>query len=292
MNPSRPFDLVVLDLDGTILDKRFENGFSTNVLNTIAQVQAIGVPVTIATGRVFEYVRAAAQRLLIDLPVVTTQGAVVAHPVSGEVIYQALLPDELALAVARWVDASGPVTALYLSDGNGGVHIYQNREEDDPDFYDHWLGTPRRIRTGFYDLLRTGQAHGAYKFIFFNAREHDHDFSSTLTTSFGPGLHVTRTHDLLVEGTAAGVDKGEGLRQLLAHLHIDASRVMVIGDNDNDIPMLEIAGFGVAMGQATEKVKAAADWIAPPIEEDGAAVAMQRFVLKGETRGLGSKRSG
>ncbi len=115
---SRPFDLVVLDLDGTILDKRFENGFSTNVVETIARVQAAGVPVTIATGRVLGYVREAAQRLAIQLPVVTTQGALVAHPISGDVIFEALLPDELALAVADWVDQSGPVTALYLSDGH------------------------------------------------------------------------------------------------------------------------------------------------------------------------------
>lgn len=277
---ARPFDLVVVDLDGTILDKRFENGFSANVVDTIARVQAAGVPVTIATGRVFGYVRGAAQRLAIQLPVVTTQGALVAHPLSGEVIFEALLPQDLALSVAQWVDESGPVTALYVSDGNGDVHLYQNREEDDPDFYDHWLGTPRRLHARFHDLLSNGHAHSAFKFIFFNPRSAEEEFSALLSTTFGPALHVTRTHDLLVEGTAAGIDKGEGLRQLLAHLQIDPSRVLAIGDNDNDIPMLQLAGFGVAMGQSTAAVKSVADWVAPPIEEDGAAVAMQKFVLE------------
>ncbi|MEZ4633961.1 MAG: HAD hydrolase family protein [Caldilineaceae bacterium] len=158
--PSRPFDLVALDLDGTILDKRFESGFSPNVVETIARVQAAGVPVTELPRRnVLGYVREAAQRLAIQLPVVTTQGAVVAHPRTGEVIFEALLPADLALAVAAWVDQSGPVTALYLSDGHGGAHIYQNREEDAPEFYDHWLGAPRQIHTGFHELLRNGRAH-------------------------------------------------------------------------------------------------------------------------------------
>ncbi|HRJ45680.1 MAG TPA: HAD hydrolase family protein, partial [Caldilineaceae bacterium] len=56
-------------------------------------------------------------------------------------------------------------------------------------------------------------------------------------------------------------------------------RVLAVGDNENDIPMLKLAGMGVAMGQATEKVKTVARWIAPSVFEDGAAVAMERFVI-------------
>ena len=52
-----------------------------------------------------------------------------------------------------------------------------------------------------------------------------------------------------------------------------------MGDNDNDIPMLEAAGFGVAMGNASAGVRAVADWVAPPVDEDGAAVALAKWVL-------------
>ncbi|MBX3000677.1 MAG: HAD family phosphatase [Caldilineaceae bacterium] len=275
----KPFDLVVLDLDGTILDKRFEGGFSPAVIETIAVVQAAGIPVTIATGRVLDYVRTAAELLAITHPVVTTQGAVVAHPISGEVIFQALLPEEMALQAAQWVDDSGRITAFYLSNGAGGAHIFQNREEHEPDHYDHWLGSPRQLQPLFTELLDDLRKGTAFKFIVYNALNDEPDLTPILQQEFGPALQITRTHELLVEGTAAGVDKGQGLRHLLAHLGIDPSRVMAIGDNDNDIPMLEVAGFSVAMGQAPEKVKAVADWIAPPIEEDGAAVALRKFVL-------------
>jgi hydroxymethylpyrimidine pyrophosphatase-like HAD family hydrolase len=96
---------------------------------------------------------------------------------------------------------------------------------------------------------------------------------------FSPGLSIMRTHVWLVEATAAGVDKGSGLRKLCEIMDIDPQRVLAIGDSENDIPMLRAAGFGVAMGNATESLKAIADWIAPPIEEDGAAVALRRWVL-------------
>ena len=55
--------------------------------------------------------------------------------------------------------------------------------------------------------------------------------------------------------------------------------VLAIGDSDNDIPMLRAAGFGIAMGNAAPHVKAVARWVAPAIEEDGAAVALQRWIL-------------
>jgi len=90
---------------------------------------------------------------------------------------------------------------------------------------------------------------------------------------------MSRTHPLLVEATAAGVDKGEGVRHLLALLDIDPAHVLAIGDNENDLPMLKLVGMPVAMGNATASVKALAQWTAPPIDEDGAAIAMHRFVL-------------
>jgi hydroxymethylpyrimidine pyrophosphatase-like HAD family hydrolase len=62
-------------------------------------------------------------------------------------------------------------------------------------------------------------------------------------------------------------------------LGVDPQRVLAIGDNDNDIPLLEAVGFGVAMGESSPGLRAVADWIAPPIEGDGAAVALEQWVL-------------
>ena len=62
-------------------------------------------------------------------------------------------------------------------------------------------------------------------------------------------------------------------------LKIDPQRVLAIGDNDNDIPLLQAVGYGVAMGNATPGAKAVAKWVAPSIAEDGAAVALEKLVL-------------
>jgi hydroxymethylpyrimidine pyrophosphatase-like HAD family hydrolase len=75
------------------------------------------------------------------------------------------------------------------------------------------------------------------------------------------------------------VDKGTGVVGLCKLLEIDPDRVLAIGDSQNDIPMLSAVGYAVAMGNAAASVKAVADWIAPDIDVDGAAVALQKLVL-------------
>jgi hypothetical protein len=75
------------------------------------------------------------------------------------------------------------------------------------------------------------------------------------------------------------VSKGDALRRLAAHLDIPQAQVMAVGDQDNDTAMIAWAGLGVAMGNGSPAVKAIADWVAPSVAEDGAAVAIERFVL-------------
>ncbi|HRJ45398.1 MAG TPA: HAD family hydrolase, partial [Caldilineaceae bacterium] len=204
------YDLVVLDLDGTILEKEFEGGYSLRVRQAIGAVQALGVPVTIATGRTLDFVRTQTPLLGITTPVVTTQGAVVGDPVSGEIFYEADMPLDVARSVAAWADATGRVTIFYFSNRDGTTTLYQNREVWQPAVYDHWFGTPRRIQPNLSELLGA-RDHPPLKFISVNDASAEPDLTPLLQEQFGPTMQMTRTHALLIEGTAAGVDKGAGL---------------------------------------------------------------------------------
>lgn len=84
-----------------------------------------------------------------------------------------------------------------------------------------------------------------------------------------------------IEINAQGVNKGTGLVNLGRLLGIRREEIMACGDGDNDTVMLREAGFGVAMGNAEEQVKEAADYITLTNEEEGVAEAIERFVLKG-----------
>ncbi len=281
------FDLVVLDMDGTIYGRQFPGGFSPRVRRAIAAVQNAGTPVTIATGRIFDFVRTIAPDLGITLPVITAQGAVIGDPVSGELLYEALIPLEAARDVAQWADSEDRTTVFYLNQRGGQTRLVQNAfssangsgglEGWDAGTYDHWFGSPREHCPSLYDMMSDGVR--PLKFITVNDFEQEADLTAPLQTRFGSDLLISRSHQLLVEGTAPRANKGDALKWLAGRLNIDPARVLAIGDNENDIPMMRAAGFAVAMGQATDVVQQEADWVAPTLEEDGAAVALERFLL-------------
>ena len=275
----RPFDLVVLDLDGTILDLYRSERIPPSVQEVIDKVQSAGIPVTIGTGRTMDSTCQHIAHLNITCPIITTQGAVIGDPVSGRVLVETNIPIDLARRLVRWIDSRPNITALYFNDANGHTHVYQNRAGPDTEFYDHVFGQARVICPRFSAMLATPDAHPPVKFMTINDLDVEEDVVPQLRARFSPGLYITRTHPVLVEGTAQGVDKGQGLLHLCRLLEIDPKRVLAIGDNDNDIPLLRVAGYGVAMGNATPGVKAVADWVAPTLEEDGAVVALQRLVL-------------
>ena len=97
---------------------------------------------------------------------------------------------------------------------------------------------------------------------------------------FGSRAEVTQAVPNMLEILPLGNDKARGVRTLLTHLDVDVSRVVAVGDGENDLGMLRLVGRGVAMGNAGAKVKAAArETLVATNDEDGVAEAIQRFVL-------------
>lgn len=272
----RRIDLVVLDLDGTVLDPHSEAGMDLRVAEAIQAVRAQGVGVTLATGRTMEYVRERVRTLELDLPLITSQGAVLAE-LSGKVLREQFLADSVAAAVSDWARGLDRTVVMYFRRADGGLAIVQNREQFDASRYDHWFGGERVVTPQWAAYLLECKP---LKFIVVNDQHTELDLVTPLQQRFGPQVQVVRTHPSLIEGTAHGVDKGSGLLHLLKILQVPATRVLVIGDQDNDLPMFAVAGLAVAMGQAEERVRLAADWVAPGVDEAGVAAALQRFILQ------------
>lgn len=281
-------ELVVLDMDGTIYGRRIAGGISPRVRHAIAAVQEAGTPVTVATGRIFDFVRGVAPELGLTLPVITAQGAVIGDPVSGDVLYEAMIEEEAARRAAAWADGEERTTVFYLNVADGRTRLVQNApaaangligwEGWDSATYDHWFGSPREMRGSLAEVVSEPGA-CLLKFITVNDHTREPDQTAALQRRFGDGVHMSRSHQYLVEGTAPEANKGRALLWLAERLGVAIERVLAIGDNENDIPMLREAGVAVCMGQATTVVRAEADWVAPTLEEDGAAVALERFVL-------------
>lgn len=88
-----------------------------------------------------------------------------------------------------------------------------------------------------------------------------------------------RWHPEFVDITRDHIDKARGLREMAAHLGLDISQTMAFGDGGNDIPILRQAGIGVAMGNSTAEVQAAANYVTTHIDDDGVARALHHFGL-------------
>ena len=112
----------------------------------------------------------------------------------------------------------------------------------------------------------------------------DQDFLDAAIKQIKPDLfqdyEIFKSRDMLLEWSPKNVHKATGLAKLSQHLGLDASQIMACGDEGNDRSMIEWAGLGVAMGNATEEIKAVAKVIAPLTnDEDAVAWAIENYIL-------------
>ncbi len=89
------------------------------------------------------------------------------------------------------------------------------------------------------------------------------------------------SHTTYLEVTRRGVNKGDALATLAQHLGIDLQETAAMGDQENDISMLQAAGVGIAMGNGIPSAQAAADWVTTTNDQDGVAVAIERLRTAG-----------
>jgi hypothetical protein len=261
--------LLALDLDGTLMDDDM-------VIRSHRVRRAVGaaqerVVVTLATGRMFHFALPFAQDLGITAPLICYQGGLIQAADADVPLYRATMAPALTREVLELRSRRGWHLVLYAGDD-----VFLDERQHTETFYRDMVGE----RPVWVDDLRTViEQHEPVKFIVFVEPSEADGVATELRQAFKGRLEVTRSHALIIEGNPPGVSKGDALRRLAAHLGIPQAEVMAIGDQDNDTSMIAWAGVGVAMDNGSPAVKAVADWIAPPLAEDGAAVAIERFIL-------------
>ncbi|MCX7682235.1 MAG: HAD family hydrolase [Anaerolineae bacterium] len=274
--------LIALDLDGTLMGE--DRIITPRVRRAIDAAQEQGVVVTLATGRMFSFLVPIAHDLGITAPLISYQGGLIQAADATQPLYRATMDAALVREALEWQKQRQARIVLYADDA-----VFLTERQESLEFYQHMLGENLVWVDSLDEVL---EHHEPIKIIFFVEPEEAEPLRAELEARFGGRMEVTRSHELIVECNPLGVSKGEALRRLAGHLRLSRSQVMAVGDQDNDIPMLQWAGIGVAMGNASPGLKAVADWIAPPLEEDGAAVAIERFVLGSGTTLQASSRSG
>ncbi len=268
-----PYRLLACDLDGTILEHNHH--ISDRVRRAISLVREQGVQVALVTGRSFQAALPFARLIDVHLPLICYQGGLIRHPDTGETLYQASLARELAEETIELSHTRGWQLLLYTTD-----EILLSEYRFPEDVYRQMLGpTVRQVAD-----LQSAVDGGPIKMTILATEDASPAIEDEMRKRFGGRMEIIRSHAMFVEALPAGVSKGRALAWLAEYLDVPQHSTMAIGDQDNDASMVAWAGLGIAMGNGSLLCKGAADWIAPTIEEDGSAEAMERFLLQ-ETPG-------
>lgn len=271
----RDIQLLVLDIDGTIAG--ISNQVREPVKQAIRAAQAKGVKVAIATGRMFCSALRFHQAVGSDLPLLAYQGALIKDPQTQQVRRHWPVSKETAhhlldyfeqpelrslLSVHFYINDQ-----LYVREITPETKIYAERSEVEPiavgDLRQVLTDEPTKVLALSDDTEVIDRLFGGLRQRYTPAE-----------------LYLTKSVATFFEATNPLVNKGVAVKHLAEEiLGLKAENVMTVGDNFNDVEMLEYAGIGVAMGDAPEDVKAIADWVAPSVEVDGAAAAIEEFVL-------------
>ncbi len=267
------YRLAVFDLDNTLIGPDLT--LSPRVKEAVARALAQGVVVTIATGRGPSPTDQFAAALNLTAPLICFQGGIVYDYRARRILHETRLDPGVVPVINRLARERGWNLQFEMPD-----MIYLPRGSNHPEELIELLRVSRwtRVEDFLTDLPET-----PHKFILSVHDRAERDaLAAELRASFDKELAqitVVPSHPILVEGLPRGMSKAVGLAWLAQHLDIAPGEVMAVGDNDNDAEMLRWAGLGVAMGDGSRAALAAANETVPPVAADGAAIALERFVL-------------
>lgn len=266
--------LVAIDLDGTLLtdDKRI----SQKNLTVLQKAKEQGVKVVLCTGRPLAAITPFIEQLGLNEPgdySITFNGGLVQKNDTGEILSKSAMTledvqriSQLMIELDLPLDVLSEEVVLQLPTSTNHPSIY-------PELNSLLTYKPAKLA----DLTPDGLYN---KVVMAYHQEFLDQQIEKIPAQFKADYEVIKTRSNLLEFMPKGVTKAFGLDHLAQYLGMTSDEVMALGDEENDLSMIEYAGMGVAMANAVEKVRQAADYITASNEEDGVAKAVEKFVLK------------
>ncbi len=284
---SRAYDILVVDLDGTLLNSRRE--VSSRNREVLDEARAAGMELVIATGRTFSESRVYLDDIGHDAAVVAAGGSMLCDAATGVTLHRSVIPNTVVGEVVAAVIEFGQ-KALILKDAHVAGYDYMIVGPGELSAASQWWFESLEVEVRFaasiddddhpHDTVRAGVVNDGATIapIAESIRQRvaerahvQHWSAVTATEAIGASTH-------LLEVFGYGVDKWTMIERLCVERRIDPQRVAAIGDEINDIKTLENAGLGVAMGNAAAAVKDVADHTTGHYDEDGFARAVERIV--------------
>ena len=266
--PGPPVAFLISDVDGTLVtpDKMLTEAAAA----AVRSLRAAGVGFSLISSRPPRGMAALLTALAVDKPFAAFNGGSILAP-DGDVLERLTVPQDAARTALALFDLHG-IDSWVFARGEWWLR--------DP----HGVKTDRERRTVGFEPSVTATFDGLLgevdKIV---GVSDDHDLLARLEVEAQARLAglaaAIRSQPYYLDVTHLEANKGHAVRAICRRLGLDRSNLAVIGDMANDLSMFAEAGFAVAMGQAPEAVRAAADAVTGPNTEDGFAEAVRRYIL-------------
>ncbi len=267
------YKLLVLDVDGTLLNDAKE--ITKRTLSALLKIQQMGVRVVLASGRPSYGLMKVAKTLELGNYggfILSYNGCQIINAQNGEILFERRINPEMLPYLEKKARKNGFALFTYhdnliLTNNSDDEHVLDEAELNDlVVIEEEEFSTAIDFAPCKCMLVSDDEA------ALVALEEHWKKRLSGV-------LDVFRSEPFFLEVVPCSVDKANTLGALLEHLGVKREEVMAIGDGTCDVAMLQLAGMGVAMGQAPDSVKACADYITASNEEDGVAAVVEKMIL-------------
>ncbi len=244
-------------------------------LAAIVAVREAGIRVLVVTGRMFRSVRPYVLEAGIEEPVVCYQGAVVAEPDTGRFLRHEPIPLAVAREAIAAVEADGFGLNCYVGD-----ELYVASETPEAHAYAEFQHLPIHTVGPLLEWLDEPPT----KLVAIGEPRVLDGLEERMKARFDGRLYISKSLPYFLEFASPAVTKASGMDFVAEHLGIARERTVAFGDGENDVELLEWAGYAVAVENAHERVLALADFVCPPVDEEGVAQVVEALLAAVDSR--------
>ena len=265
--------LIAIDMDGTLLNSKKELLEETKQYFKNFHNKNTETLLVLCTGRPETGIRP----YLKDLGyleenhyIISQNGANIYESQTGKRLMDAFVD---SAAIQKWIELG---KKHGISVMGAGVDYYYSFDEDPTE----WMEFDVKLVSGKLKRIPTKESLNTefYKILLMGDEEQLNEFETYIPEEWRDEFYVVRSQKYLVEVLTKGVNKAFGLEKLVQKLNIEPSEIAAIGDAANDVEMLEYAGLAIAMGNASEEVKAIADIVTDTNENNGVIKAIDKLI--------------